>query len=51
MDKEGSAIETVLKYADEMNSLLKYDYILFVRANEREINYIYRMMQKKKILM
>ena len=48
MDKEGSAVETVLKYSDEMNSLLKYNYILFVRANEKEINYIYRMMQKNK---
>jgi hypothetical protein len=48
MDKEGSAVENVLKYSAEMNSLLKYNYILFVRANEKEINYIYRMMQKNK---
>lgn len=47
MVKEGSAVETVLKHSDELNSLLKYDYILFVRANEKEINYIYRMMQRK----
>jgi hypothetical protein len=48
MVKEGSAVETVLKHSDELNSLLKYDYILFVRANEKEINYIYRTMQRKK---
>jgi hypothetical protein len=46
MDKEGSAVETVLKYSDEMNSLLKYDYILFVREKEKEINYLYHMIDK-----
>jgi hypothetical protein len=46
MDREGSAVETVLKYSDEMNSLFKYNYILFVKEREKEINYIYRIMQK-----
>jgi hypothetical protein len=46
MDRKGSAVETVLKHSDEMNSLFKYDYILFVKQKEKEINYVYRLMQK-----
>jgi hypothetical protein len=51
MEKEGSAVDTVLKYSDELNSLAKYNYILFVKAHEKTINYLYRMMQKNKLLM
>jgi hypothetical protein len=47
MEKEGSAVDTVLKYSAELNSLAEYNYILFVKAHEKTINYMYRMMQKK----
>jgi hypothetical protein len=51
MDKEGSAVDTVLKYSAELNSIAEYNYIVFVRAHEKAINYMYRMMQKNKLLL
>jgi hypothetical protein len=42
------AKEAITRYIDEMNQSLKYNYILFVKRREKDISYIYRLMQKMK---
>jgi hypothetical protein len=45
---ENSAVETVLKHNDELKLIYKYDnYIGFVKANEKAINYVYHCVNRK----
>ena len=45
---ENSAVETVLKHNDELKLIYNYDnYIGFVKANERAINYVYHCVNRK----
>jgi hypothetical protein len=48
MVSENSAVETVLKHNDELKLIYNYDnYIGFVKANEKSINYVYRCVNRQ----
>ena len=45
---ENSAVETVLKHNDELKLIYNYDnYIGFVKANEKAINYVYHCVNRE----
>ena len=45
---ENSAVETVLKHNDELKLIYNYDnYIGFVKANEKPINYVYHCINRE----
>jgi hypothetical protein len=45
---ENSAVQTVLKHNDELKLIYNYDnYIGFVKANEKSINYVYHCVNRQ----